>query len=158
MIRPILISLIIVGVSCSGSKESLKKDWTFDEAWAVNQEQIKSLDQNPIEDHEWVTIQECEIDQSTFAVPEIGIRNLFQKIDYPAELRRERIQGNVKARILIDEHGSVTGLNFVSNTDRRLNNEVRKVLRRTNYVPAFCNKVPVASKQTMTVNYRIQGM
>ncbi len=155
--QKLIISVALLLITCSSSKESVVKVWTFEEAKAKNVSQIESLDQNPIENHEWVTSEDCIPEKSTFSMPEDGMRHIFRKIDYPAELRRERIQGDVKARILVDETGKVEGLNFISNTDRRLNNEVRKVIRRANFIPAFCNEKAVSSKQTMTVNFRIHG-
>lgn len=155
--QKLLLILVLFLLACSSSKESVDKVWSFEEAKAKNLAQIESLEQNPIENHEWVTSEECNPEISTFSMPEDGMRTIFRRIDYPAELRRDRIQGDVKARLLIGETGKIDGINFISNTDRRLNNEVRKVLRRVNFIPAFCNEKAVYSKQTMTVNFRIRG-
>lgn len=150
----ILITVVLTFVNC-GSSESTIKEFTFFDAKALNDELIVDSEVNPIKNHEWVTTDECIAEESTFSMPYRGVKSMMRRLDYPADLRKEGVEGNVEATVLISEVGSVEGVNFRSGTDPRLHNEVRKMLRKTRFIPAFCNMSQVASKYTFEVNFRI---
>lgn len=65
--------------------------------------------------------------------------------EYPEEARRNEIEGEVKARITIDDDGSVAKVTILKSPGYGLDAAARKLLRRFRFYPAKENGVPVAT-------------
>lgn len=65
--------------------------------------------------------------------------------EYPEEARRNEIEGEVKARITIDDDGSVVKVTILKSPGYGLDAAARKLLRRFRFYPAKENGAPVAT-------------
>jgi TonB family protein len=155
------ISFSLLFFSCSGSKKSsnslvIPEIWTFEEA-KLRFDSIKQQFPKLYERAEWINeTVSCNEETSTFSFPERGIRDMQRKILYPPEARRNGVQGKVEARYTVSKAGELTDIVILSSPSDELSNVARDILNSTQFVHAYCNKVPIASTNVFALNFTLQ--
>lgn len=91
------------------------------------------------------------------ARPDPRFADAFRPL-YPAAMRREGLEGRATVRLTIDERGRVIAVELVSATHPAFFEETRRqALTAWRFRPATRDGAPVASTQTMTVRFKLEG-
>lgn len=91
--------------------------------------------------------------------PEIagGMNKLYQKLVYPSLAREKGLQGNVVAKVFVDQNGHVSKVSLVKKSDEMFNDEVYRVLTEDmRFIPAVRANKPVAVATTVFVTFSLQ--
>ena len=74
---------------------------------------------------------------------------------YPEAARRARIQGDVKLRVKVDQHGDVEDVSVLNGLGMGLTEAAEKAVRQWKYQPAMRDGKPVAVDINVTVRFRL---
>jgi protein TonB len=75
--------------------------------------------------------------------------------DYPAELRKEGIQGTVGMDIVVGEDGKVKDVVVKKSADLRLNAQAVKTVKKWKFRPATKDGTPFAKQIYVETNFRV---
>lgn len=77
-------------------------------------------------------------------------------IKYPEKALKERIEGKVAVRFIVEINGEITNAKIQKSVDQDLDNEaIRVILSMPNWKPAYNNGLPVRSYFTVPVIFKI---
>lgn len=74
---------------------------------------------------------------------------------YPPRLRQLGIEGSVEARVVVWPDGSVHGGELLASDHPEFTRAVREALAEARFAPGMRRGVPVASKVTLRLNFRL---
>lgn len=90
--------------------------------------------------------------ESTFTPPQY---KLTPQPEYPKELARKRINGQVQVRIQVDANGIPTGVEIISSTHSAFAKAVKtKIMTGWRFSPAKSDNSPVAADVTTTIYFK----
>lgn len=96
--------------------------------------------------------KQAALKEATYTPPQY---KLTPQPEYPKELARKRINGQVHVRIQIDANGIPTGVEIVSSTHPAFAKAVNeKIMEDWRFSPAKSDNTPVASTVTTTINFK----
>lgn len=79
-------------------------------------------------------------------------------IKYPEKALKERIEGKVAVRFIVEINGEITNAKIQKSVDQDLDNEaIRVILSMPNWKPAYNNGLPVRSYFTVPVIFKIRN-
>lgn len=76
---------------------------------------------------------------------------------YPESGKKERLQGSVVARLLIEKDGTVSDAEIVRPLRQDFDAHTLEVVRQWSFEPATLDDEPVRVHYDITVNYRLDG-
>ncbi len=86
-----------------------------------------------------------------------GIESLYKKIVYPLAAERARIEGQVVAKVYIDESGYITQISLVKSAHPLLNAEVLRVITEdAKFIPASIKGKPVKSAMIIPIRFSLK--
>jgi periplasmic protein TonB len=91
--------------------------------------------------------------------PEIigGQQALYKNLVYPATAERAKIEGQVVAKVYLDENGTLLRLSLLKTAHPLLNNEVlRTLIEEVKFKPARSSGKPVKSTMTLPVKFQVK--
>lgn len=97
--------------------------------------------------------------ESSMSPPEIvgGIAAVYKNLQYPDIARRQRIQGQVVAKVYLDKDGNVVKIQLLKTAFEAFNEEVfRTLTEEVSYKPAMMNGKPVPSSITIPVKFELR--
>ena len=91
-------------------------------------------------------------------LPELigSLRTLLRRLEYPQSAKRERVQGVVFVRFVVDERGCVVQPEIVQRVDPRLDAEALRVVRTARFEPGQKTGETVAVKMAMPFSFRLR--
>jgi TonB family protein len=75
---------------------------------------------------------------------------------YPAEAKKEKVEGAVTLQVKIDETGKVTDATVSKSPDERLSKAAIDAVKQWEFEPGKVEGKPVKVKATITVNFRLK--
>ncbi len=87
-----------------------------------------------------------------------GVPKIIKKVDprYPADAKKERVQGAVLVDVGIDKNGKVTEAIASKSPDERLSKAAIDAVKQWEFEPAKMDGKPVDVKATITINFRLK--
>jgi TonB family protein len=86
-----------------------------------------------------------------------GIESLYKKIIYPFTAERARIEGQVVAKVYVDESGYITQISLVKSAHPLLNAEVLRVITEdAKFIPASIKGKPVKSAMIIPIRFSLK--
>lgn len=85
-----------------------------------------------------------------------GLRGLQALIEYPEDVRREGIQGQVLTQFTVGVDGRPHNVRVVSSPDMRLSKVARDVVQRVRFEPATVDGKPVAVSFGLPLSFRLR--
>ncbi|MCS7211688.1 MAG: energy transducer TonB, partial [Chloroherpetonaceae bacterium] len=83
-----------------------------------------------------------------------GVEGLYKKVVYPFTAERARIEGQVVAKVYIDEAGYITQISLVKSAHPLLNAEVLRVItEEARFLPAQVKGKPVKSAMIIPIRF-----
>jgi outer membrane biosynthesis protein TonB len=90
-------------------------------------------------------------------LPMGGQATLTRHLDYPKELRRDRIEGKTVVSVSVDPAGRVTAIFFSPRMDRRLEHIVRRSVLRCEWRPGRKNRALTRGAVSFPLNFLINA-
>lgn len=98
------------------------------------------------------THKQATLKEATYTPPQY---KLTPQPEYPKELARKRINGQVQVRIQVDANGIPTGVEIISSTHSAFAKAVKtKIMTGWRFSPAKSDNSPVASNVTTTIYFK----
>lgn len=99
-------------------------------------------------------------EEGIFLIPEIppemtNNANVISRIVYPAEARRNGIEGLVIVKMLVDENGEASRMEILKGIGHGCDKEALRVLRRAKFKPATYEGQPVKAWHTHPIKFKI---
>ena len=91
-------------------------------------------------------------------IPQVrgGMQNMLRNIIYPAHARRNRIQGRVSVRVVIDTHGKPVATTVISSSgSSSLKRAAIDAILKTDFEPGRIGETPVYSAILVPVSFRL---
>lgn len=86
-----------------------------------------------------------------------GIESLYKKVIYPFTAERARIEGQVVAKVYIDESGYITQISLLKSAHPLLNAEVVRVItEEARFIPASVKGKPVKSAMVIPIRFTLK--
>lgn len=86
-----------------------------------------------------------------------GIASVYKNLKYPDLARRQKLQGQVVAKVYIDKDGNVAKIQLLKTANEVFNEEVfRTLTEEVTYKPAMMNGKPVSSSLIVPVKFEIK--
>ncbi len=92
-----------------------------------------------------------EVDE--YPTPVGGMRAAQLNVDYPAAAWRQRIQGTVLVRFVVDEEGITRDLEVVESVHGSLDQAAMRAIRKTRFVPGRKDGRPVRVQMSMPISF-----
>ena len=82
---------------------------------------------------------------------------ILSKLKYPEDAVRESIQGEVRLRYVVEQSGHITNVEIVQNVGGGCPQEVTRVLRSLDWIPAIRNGMAVRSTQEISILFHLEA-
>lgn len=86
-----------------------------------------------------------------------GIESLFSKLVYPDKAKYNGIEGRVVAEFIIDENGFAKDISIIRGIGYGCDEAVIQALASTNFEPNFVNGMPVKTKATFPIVFKLKS-
>jgi periplasmic protein TonB len=77
--------------------------------------------------------------------------------EYPAEMRREKMDGEVMVEFFVDARGNVVNAKVRSSTHRAFEEPTIRAVMRWKFEPGISNGIAVPFRMAIPVNFRLGG-
>jgi TonB family protein len=94
-----------------------------------------------------------KVDEMPFPVG--GLKSIMEKITYPEEAKREKIEGRVFIRAVINKEGFVTDTELLKGIGGGCNEAALQAVKETRFSPGRKNGVPVNVEVTVPILFRL---
>jgi TonB family protein len=84
-------------------------------------------------------------------------KNPFYGIKYPKNAAKNNVSGQVEAKFVVNEDGSISDINIISKTDSSLNNEALRIIKNMKpWTPGRVDLKPVKVSVIYPINFKIE--
>ncbi len=145
----------------AGNLEEAYSTYRIAEALNPMDQHIKDRLASIEEENQTTTVEKLPVDEEgIFIFPDtapeiIDQAGLINLIEYPAEARRNGIEGMVVVKMLVDENGDTSRMEILKGIQYDCDREALRVLRRAKFKPATHNGQPVKSWHTHPIRFKI---
>jgi TonB family protein len=103
------------------------------------------------------TTEEIPYNEGIIEEPSFDYRELKKRVEYPSIAIRNKIEGRVEIRVLIDENGNIKDYKILSNTSSILNNSALEAIKEFGgFKPAIQNGRFVSSWVVIPIVFKLQ--
>ena len=93
---------------------------------------------------------------SVFVPISLNLKRAQMRVNYPAQARRNGIQGKVTLKVFVDSTGKLTNMRTISSHHDILSNASMKAASDVKYKPATLNGEPVNSYKSYTMFFQMR--
>ena len=115
-----------------------------------------SIQENSVTNLE-INKDDIELNPSTLPSIKGGLAALYKVLDYPVELRKAKIEGEVIFMFAVYIDGSIGEIVEISSPHPKLSEEVKRILKKVQFIPATKDDIIVNAVFTLKLTFVLQS-
>ncbi|NCP84573.1 MAG: TonB family protein [Bacteroidetes bacterium] len=135
-----ILIILVSSLSCS-SEKSITND-------SIQENSVTNLEINK---------DDIELNPSTLPSIKGGLAALYKVLDYPVELRKAKIEGEVIFMFAVYIDGSIGEIVEISSPHPKLSEEVKRILKKVQFIPATKDDIIVNAVFTLKLTFVLQS-